>query len=202
MTAKKFDNNFRIPSSRAQWHNYNGGMYFVTICTQNRKHYFGEIINGGCRDVPWNVSTGNEPKMKLSKIGKHLQAQLKTVGKHYSYAEIPLWVIMPNHIHVIIIIDHDKIPYELRNVEDTPHQKSLQQTLNKIQIATRKQSWLSVIVRQLKQSVTCFAKRNNISFAWQARFHDHIIRNSNEMNIIAKYIEENIAKWAEDRYYN
>ena len=190
MPAEIFNNNFRVPSSRAQWHNYNGGMYFVTICTKNRKHYFGKIINGQY-----------EPTMKLSKIGKHLQTQLKTVGEHYAYAEIPLWVIMPNHIHVVIMIDHDKVPYELRNVEDNPHQKSPQET-NKIQIATRKQSWLSVIVRQLKQSVTCFATQNNISFAWQARFHDHIIRNSNEMNIIAKYIEENVAKWAEDRYYN
>ena len=40
----KYQNKYRIPSARANWHDYNGGVYFVTICTKNRKHYFGEIV--------------------------------------------------------------------------------------------------------------------------------------------------------------
>ena len=50
----KFQNRFRIPSARAIWHDYNGGIYFVTICTKNREHYFGEITHC-CRDVACNV---------------------------------------------------------------------------------------------------------------------------------------------------
>ena len=42
---EKFQNRFRIPSARANWHDYNGGIYFVTICTKNREHYFGEITH-------------------------------------------------------------------------------------------------------------------------------------------------------------
>ena len=59
----KFQNRFRIPSARANWHDYNGGIYFVTICTKNREHYFGEITHccrdvvHRCRDVARNVST-------------------------------------------------------------------------------------------------------------------------------------------------
>ncbi len=59
---EKFQNRFRIPSARANWHDYNGGVYFVTICTKNREHYFGEIthcrdVARTCRDVARNVST-------------------------------------------------------------------------------------------------------------------------------------------------
>ena len=55
---EKFQNKYCIPSARANWHNYNGGVYFVTICTKNREHYFGEITH--CRDVARNVYTGND----------------------------------------------------------------------------------------------------------------------------------------------
>ena len=54
----KFQNRFRIPSARANWHDYNGGIYFVTICTKNREHYFGEITHC-CRDVARNVCNEN-----------------------------------------------------------------------------------------------------------------------------------------------
>ena len=46
----KYQNKYRVPSARANWHDYNGGVYFVTICTKNREHYFGEITHC-CRDV-------------------------------------------------------------------------------------------------------------------------------------------------------
>jgi len=63
------------------------------------------------------------------------------------------------------------------------------------------QSWLSIVVRQLKQSITRFAKNNNIPFAWQSRFHDHIIRNNDDRNAIAEYIENNVVKWEYDKFY-
>ncbi len=112
----KFQNRFRIPSARANWHDYNGGIYFVTICTKNREHYFGEITHccgdvaahcrdgaRRCRDVARNVST--EPQMQLSPIGQYAYEQFINVKTHYPYAEIPLFVIMPDHIHAIVIID-------------------------------------------------------------------------------------------------
>ena len=114
----KFQNRFRIPSARANWHDYNGGIYFVTICTKNREHYFGEITHccrdvvrnvcfrigvHCCRDVARNVST--EPQMQLSPIGQYAYEQFMNVKSHYPYAEIPLFVIMPDHIHAIVTID-------------------------------------------------------------------------------------------------
>lgn len=52
-----------------------------------------------------------------------------------------------------------------------------------------------------KQSVTRFATQNHISFAWQTRFHDRIIRNHDEMNLVAEYVENNVARWESDKFY-
>ena len=57
------------------------------------------------------------------------------------------------------------------------------------------QSWLSVVVRLFKQSITRYANENAITFAWQPRFYDHIIRDTGELNRIAGYIEQNVVKW-------
>lgn len=109
--SERFQNQYRIPSARANWHNYNAGVYFVTICTKNREHYFGEIMCGGiahCRDAARHVSTGTkmpEPQMHLSPIGQFVHEQFVNVESHYPYAEIPLFVVMPNHIHAIVVID-------------------------------------------------------------------------------------------------
>ena len=89
MKTDKYQNKYRIPSARAQWHDYNGGEYFVTICTEHRKHYFGEIRND---------------EMILSDIGKYAVENLEQITEHYPYCEIPLFVVMPNHIHAIVIV--------------------------------------------------------------------------------------------------
>ena len=60
--------------------------------------------------------------------------------------------------------------------------------------------WLAVTIGGIKSAVTKFAHENKLDFAWQTRFHDHIIGDSGEMNRIAKYIEKNIAQWESDRY--
>ena len=70
-----------------------------------------------------------------------------------------------------------------------------------IERATEMQSWLSVVIRQFKQSITRYAHENNIDFAWQTRFHDHIIRCNDEMNGITNYIENNVANWKQDKFY-
>ena len=106
---EKFQNKYCIPSARANWHDYKGGVYFVTICTKNREHYLGEIthccrdVAHICTDVARNVST--EPQMHLSPIGQYAYDQFINVKTHYPYAKIPLFVIMPDHIHAIVTID-------------------------------------------------------------------------------------------------
>ena len=205
---------------RANWHEYDGATYFITICTDNRVHYFGEVHNG---------------QMQLTLIGEYLKTQIESVQSHYAYAEIPMYVIMPNHVHLIVVIDGDKTPYDrkirdkCRDVAcrvheaqnaisdaDTAHNIPTTKIADSAADAARdvpttknaymqniayRQGWLSVCIGGIKSAVTRFANQNNIAFKWQSRYHDHIIRNSDEINLIANYIEQNPQKWEEDCYY-
>jgi REP element-mobilizing transposase RayT len=225
MSTEKFQNKYRIPSARALWHNYSGGAYFVTVCTQNREHFFGKIV----------CAAQNDPQMQLTPIGQWLHENLQNITAHYPYAEIPLFVVMPNHWHAVVFIDSEKIPYQRRNTEmlcdvhvETRRATSLQTDGTKIEtrratslqtdgtkIETRRatslqtdgtknekmqkianlQGWLSVAIGGIKSAVTKFASKNSIDFAWQTRFDDRIIRNQNEMEHIADYIEHNVVRW-------
>ena len=178
MSDDKFQNKYRIESARASWHDYDGGSYFITICTKDRDHYFGEIVDG---------------EIVLSDIGKFADEQFKNVSSHYPYAEIPLWTIMPNHLHAIVVIDGNKTKYDRRVVE-TWRAASLQDIANL-------QGWLSVVIGGLKSSITRFANENGFPFSWQPRFHDHIVRDTPEMNRMADYIKNNVANWKDDEFY-
>ena len=176
MQTEKFQNKYRIGSKRASWHDYNGGEYFVTICTNERQHYFGEIING---------------EMQLSMIGKYTDECIQKISEHNPYAQIPEYVIMPDHIHLIVIISGN----DCRNV---PWRVSTENKNEPMQKIANNQGRLSTTIGGLKQSVTRFARKNDITFEWQPRFYDRIIRDQNEMNQIAEYIKNNVARWESD----
>ncbi len=183
-------------SPRANWHNYSGAEYFVTICTKNHAHYFGKVHEGN---------------VHLTAVGEWLKQQIENVQCHYKYAEIPLYVIMPNHVHLIVIIDGKKIPYDRSSrIDAASHVRHNSEILydgkNRMHEIMReisnRQGWLSVCVGGIKSAVTRFAHENNIPFAWHPRYHDHIIRHQDEMNRIAKYIEQNPLRWGMDCFYN
>lgn len=159
-------------SPRAQFHNYSGGNYFVTICTKNKTHYFGYI---------------SDNTMHLTPIGQYCEIQLSELSKHYPYAEIPLSVVMPNHIHAIICI---------REPENTTISSAKKRTHEPCVPTIR--TLLSIVVGGLKRSVTMYARKRDISFAWQSRYHDHIIRGALDGNKIADYINHNVARWDTD----
>ena len=71
----------------------------------------------------------------------------------------------------------------------------------KMQLISRRKGLLSVAMGGLKSATTNFANLNTIQFGWQTRFHDHIIRNQEECNRIATYIENNPAKWELDKFF-
>ncbi|MCQ2349571.1 MAG: hypothetical protein MJZ98_03710 [Paludibacteraceae bacterium] len=213
--AEQYKNTYRIPTARANWHGYDGGVYFVTICTQNREHYFGDITHvvTPCRDVARRVSMMNtEPQMQLSPIGQYSHEQFVNVKTHYPYAEIPLFVVMPNHIHAIVIIDGENVPYERCNAEhhygnqksnadncrDAARHVSTGRQNNEMVRISNLQGWLSVVVGGIKSSITRYANEKNITFAWQSRFYDRIVRDQNELNRIAEYVENNVANWQID----
>lgn len=163
-------------SPRAKFHNYSGGNYFVTICTKDKSHYFGHI---------------SDNTMHLAPIGQYCEIQLRELSKHYPYAEIPLFVVMPNHIHAIICIQEP---------ENTTISSAANRTHEPCVPTIR--TLLSVVVGRLKRSVTMYARKRDIIFAWQNRYHDHIIRGTIDGNKIADYINQNVARWDTDCFNN
>jgi putative transposase len=186
MDNEKFQNRYRIASARAQWHAYDGGAYFVTINTYNHIHYFGEIANG---------------EMQMSAIGRFTWNSLQQASIHYPYANIPIFTIMPDHLHAIVFIDENKIPDNkrrdaARHVSTDIHGTTGNAGKNaKMQNIANQSGWLSVCIGGIKSAITKYARENNINFAWQTRFYDRIIRDTDEMDRIILYINDNIANW-------
>lgn len=184
MSSDLYHNKYRIPSARATWHDYNGGAYFVTICTRDTELYFGEVVSG---------------EMNMTEIGEYVQQCIKNIPQHNTYANVPAFVVMPNHVHLIVIIDDENANSICR---DVPWRVSTYGKNETMQTIANQQGRLSTMIGGFKQSVTRYTNANSISFAWQTRFHDRIIRDHDEMNRIAEYIENNVARWESDEFHN
>lgn len=92
---EKFRNKYRIPSTRLNnWDYGKNGAYFITICTKNREHFFGEIL-----------SVNNNNEMQFTEIGVLADQFWSEIPKHFPFVELGNFQIMPNHVHGILIID-------------------------------------------------------------------------------------------------
>ncbi|MCQ2406663.1 MAG: hypothetical protein MJ067_05565, partial [Oscillospiraceae bacterium] len=81
---------------RLRDYNYDSaGYYFITICTEGKRHLLGHIVGAGVPDGP---------QMSLSPAGKIVDAQIKEMASHYDNIDVPKYVLMPNHIHLIIVV--------------------------------------------------------------------------------------------------
>ncbi len=168
----KFRGKYRIESARLKdWDYSANGAYFITICAKNRKHFFGEIAG---------------ETMQLSEIGEIVVKEWENTQQIRSNVEIDEWIVMPNHLHGIVIIN--------RGIVETHCNASLHQ--NRFGPQSNN---LASIIRGFKGATT---KNIHIArfteFAWQSRFYDYIIRDENELNRIRGYIKNNPINWAND----
>lgn len=157
--------------------------YFITICTKDRVHYFGEIF---CAE------------MRLNVLGGAVWRSRNEIPQHYPFVDIYDFICMPNHIHGILRIKKNNRDAERtedgcdKRTDDNP---SLQEEYKWCV------GWsLWAIIRGFKIGVSVYAKRTNIPFARQSRFHDHIIRDQKEYDKIAWYIQNNPRNRKEDCY--
>ena len=183
-----FQNKYRIKSTRLpKWDYGSDGMYFVTMCTKNKQYYFGDIFNGN---------------MQLSKLGEISNNYWIAIPDHFPFVQLHEYVIMPNHVHGILEIckRRDEATPRLTIDEATPR-LTIGQHPHMSHISPKPQS-LSVIIGSFKSIVTKIIHQNfpEIPFAWQPRYHDHIIRNETDLNRIRKYIRDNPLKWDMDKY--
>jgi len=180
----KFENKYRIETTRLKgWDYGKNGYYFVTICTKDRIPYFGNVING---------------KVELSEIGKIAFDELQKTPEIRKDMNVTLveFVIMPNHIHCIIIIGENEYNTN-RYRRDAMHGVSTNNT-NKFGPQSKN---LPSIIRGFKSAVTKRAKIINPDFSWQRNYYEHIIRDEKSFKTISKYIINNPLKWKEDKYY-
>jgi len=184
--SEKFRNKYRISSARLQnWDYGRNAAYFVTICTQNREHYFGNIA--AIVETPDSgvstTTTDPKPTIQLSPIGKLAQKYWMEIPHHFPFVQINVFVVMPNHVHGIIVID--------RISDGCPDDAATEKW---------KPGTLGVIVNQYKRTVTINARKINPDFAWQSGFYDHVIRNDESFERICHYILFNPENWGKDKF--
>lgn len=168
LTSKEDQITVMLPIRRSpRWKDYDysqEGAYFVTICTHQREWLFGEVANG---------------EMHLSPSGEIAQQTWTELASHYPTVELDESVVMPNHVHGILVIKRAGF-----NPAPT--------------------HGLSEIVRGYKSLVTRQINAHYQvpgSVVWQRSYYDHIIRNEASLNAIRQYVLTNPERWEQDQLY-
>jgi REP element-mobilizing transposase RayT len=192
--TEKYKGKYRIPSARwAAWDYGANAAYFVTLCTADRRPDFGTITHGVMTPTP---------------LGLSAQACWYEIPAHFPFVELGAFVVMPNHVHGIVIINKPVTPgvvvVETQNIASLQPQSAHPQNIAsppKNRFGPQSQN-LASIVRGYKIGVTKYARQNQIPFAWQPRYYDHVIRNAAEHERIHQYILTNVQHWEEDSLHH
>jgi REP element-mobilizing transposase RayT len=203
---KKIQNKFCIESNRCQhWDYGSNAAYFVTICTKNRKYFFGNMDGS---------------RMIASETGKIARECWEMIAERFSGIKLDEFILMPNHIHGIIIIDKPKNDRD--NAVGCGNPVDRRDAINRVSTGTGTGTGtesepvvkpggitgdrnpmlhenLSRIIRWYKGRVTFESRKINDHFAWQRNYHDHIARDEPELNRIRRYIRQNPKNWQSDR---
>ncbi len=159
------------------------GAYFITICTHNRQNLFGKIVNG---------------EMVLNEHGRVAAACWLDLARHFPHITLDEWVVMPNHIHGIIVIvtgrgEASAEPSGLSNVSVADASPQQPNGTDSGSIGAIIQNFKSVASRKInKQRGTPGTQ------VWQRNYWEHIIRNEQAYQRIADYIVNNPAQWDAD----
>jgi REP element-mobilizing transposase RayT len=214
-----YQNKYRIPSARLQNWDYSwAAAYFVTLCTKNRAHYFGDIVN---------------EKLQLTPMGAIADVLWFEIKNHARNIELDTFVVMPNHIHGIVILNNDEMNgnddgidnnnngdgdmnngdnidnggnngnnVETRHALSLPPPQSSPLSIGQKRFQNQGKNTLSSIIGSYKSAVTKHANRLGLDFEWQSRFHEHIIRDNTSYERIRNYIIDNPSNWNNDKFYN
>jgi REP element-mobilizing transposase RayT len=151
------------------WDYASPGAYFVTVCTLEHRCYFGEVKAG---------------KMVLNDLGEILKEEIELTETIRKNVIVDSWVIMPNHVHLIVVItEEDHVATPRRGVATDDDRRW-------------KPGCLGAIINHLKGACTRRIRSNlNPTFAWQPRFYDHIIRGEHDLDNLRLYIMLNPENW-------
>ena len=194
-------------TTRAKWHNYNDGVYHITLNSRDRIHSFGEIKDG---------------EMQLSELGQALKQYIESTHEHYPYAEIPIFQIMPDHVHLLVTIHQAEAQGQRKDdacivqssaciaqssaciaqssaciaQSSAGTAQSTAPSLDpKMKKVSGRRGYLSTVIGGIKSATTKYANAHNIPFAWVQRFYDVIIKDKMQMENTINYIKSNVANW-------
>ena len=172
-------------SIRLKGHDYSQpGAYFVTICTRDQECLFGHVVNG---------------EMRLNDAGEIAQRCWEEIPRHFPLVELDAFVVMPNHVHGIIVIQgrgEASVPLHVSKERPGSDASPLRQRPNGTQPGS-----LSAIVQNFKYIST---RRMNAARStpgtpvWQRGFYEHVVRDEEELRAIREYVLGNPARWDED----
>jgi REP element-mobilizing transposase RayT len=158
--------------------------------------------------------------MQLTQLGVIADILWYEIKNHARSIELGEFIVMPNHIHGILILKNEELK-EIKNGNEnvgidndmhthveTKHALSLQprntqieQTIGQQRFQNQGKNTISSIIGSYKSAVTKHANRLGFSFAWQLRFHDHIIRDAQSFENIQHYIVNNAVNWEKDKLF-
>ena len=172
---------------RYQNFDYNSvGGYFITICTQDRRCILSRIVGTGVLDCPFDTGVLDCPQPELTRYGEIADKYIKQLNDFYEHLSVEKYVIMPNHIHLLLWVKENK------NKTDNGQSRTPVPTT-----VERANNACSQFVSTFKR----FCNKEYSENIWQARFNDHIIRNRDDYEEHEKYIYENPIRWYYDELY-
>ncbi|WP_238845660.1 transposase [Nostoc edaphicum] len=185
------------------WSYASNAGYFITICTDDKKCFFGEVVQG---------------EMQRSPIGEIAHKLWYEIPNNFSNCQIDSFCVMPNHIHGILVINQIREEDAMNQTqeEDAMNPRTQEEdAMNRVSTSQRgdiqrggvtgffnpmlSKNSLSKIIRWYKGR--CSFEINQIyeGFGWQERFHDNIIRDEFALDQIRQYIINNPINWEHDR---
>lgn len=173
-------------SNRLKGYDYSrNNLYFVTCCVKNNLCCFGNVVSVGTgRDLSAHQPEIHHPEekyiMKLNQYGLIIEERIQWLINQYKYVDIHNYVVMPNHFHLILEIDSQKVKGQEFKIKS-----------------------LSSLMGAMKTtSSSSIHKAGFDSFEWHRSFHDHIIRNELAYLRISNYIDNNPQKWFQDKFHS
>jgi putative transposase len=175
----------RKSTRKPGWDYTRPGRYFITIWVKGGLSYFGKIVNN---------------KVILSKYGKIVEQKWLEIEKKRENIKLDEFIVMPNHLHGIIIITH-----RIKSVNTSQTDNSYNTRSGRL--FRLKANSIGSITGQFKsnckkkiEKLLQYESMDTPYFSWHRNYHDHIIRSENELKNIRKYILNNSKNWDDDKF--
>ena len=153
------------------WYYSNVGCYFLTLCSKERKPIFSRIVGRGILDAP---------EVQLTSYGKCIYDALSYLAQNNEAIELHNWVIMPNHVHILL---------------------SITKVQGRLDGASGMSRPTEAIIPRFVSSIKRFTNKQSRVDLWQTGYYDHIIRDEKDFLCRWQYIDNNPSAWLDDDYY-